>query len=136
MASDFTRIARKLNAMTDEMGLAMGSGLRVAGELIMTDVKASAPGHGVPVDTGALRASGRVQGPTGFRTPKVTLSFGGPSAPYAVRQHEDLTYYHDVGEARYLVRGVERFAAKGLGQAEAALKKNAHEALLRIARRP
>jgi hypothetical protein len=57
----------------------------------------------VPVDTGALRASGFVEPPV--VTPEggsVTLGFGGPSAPYAVIVHEDLTKRHPVGQAKYL----------------------------------
>lgn len=57
----------------------------------------------VPVDTGALRASGFVEPPT--LTPNgatMSIGFGGPSAPYAVIVHEDLTKRHRVGEAKYL----------------------------------
>jgi hypothetical protein len=57
----------------------------------------------VPVDTGALRASGFVDLPIvtaggGY----VELGFGGPSAPYALIVHEDLTKRHPVGQAKYL----------------------------------
>lgn len=85
---------------------AMSASLRASGEAIMTDVKASRAGKGVPVDTGTLRSSGQVKSPDPDR---VTLSFGGAAAPYALRQHEDQTLSHSVGEARYLVRGWERF---------------------------
>jgi hypothetical protein len=134
MATDFGTIARRIEAVGREVGHEMGSGLRVIGEAIMTDVKASRAGRGVPVDTGALRASGRVTGPTGLGEPRVRLSFGGASAPYALRQHEDLTLRHKVGEARYLVRGVERFQADGFDQVESALRANAREGLERAAR--
>lgn len=57
----------------------------------------------VPVDTGALRASGHVQRPedtsNGYR---VVMGFGGPSAPYALKVHEDLETPHRVGSAKYL----------------------------------
>lgn len=57
----------------------------------------------VPVDTGALRASGFVEPPTPTHTgASITLGFGGPSAPYAVYVHEDLTKRHPVGQAKYL----------------------------------
>jgi len=67
--------------------------------LIMTAAKTDF----VPVDTGALRASGFVTPPviTGQGV-EVTLGFGGPSAPYAVVVHEDLTKRHPVGQAKYL----------------------------------
>lgn len=108
----------------------------------MTDVKASRAGHGVPVHTGfspstgkptgrtggALRSTGRVEGPSEGKRPQVTLSFGGPAAKYALAQHERLDYKHNLGEARYLVRGLERWRA-GQSQALDALKKNAEDAL-------
>lgn len=57
----------------------------------------------VPVDTGALRASGTVEAPRfAGHTASVRLGFGGPSAPYAVIVHEDLTKRHPVGQAKYL----------------------------------
>jgi hypothetical protein len=106
------------------------SGLRVVGETIMTDVKASRSGAGVPRDTGALAASGRVSGPSASGA--VDLTFGGAAAPYALRQHEELSYRHPVGEARYLVRGVERFASSR-GPVEA-LRKNAAEGIAKAER--
>jgi hypothetical protein len=109
-------VARKIEALARAGGDNLISGMRVVGETIMTDVKASRPGSGVPVDTGALRASGRVSGPDSGGT--VTLSFGGAAAPYGLRQHEELNYRHPVGEARYLIRGLERFEA-GRGPQEA-----------------
>lgn len=132
-AADFTRAAAKVSRLADEMGLAAGSGLRVIGEVIMTDVKASRPGRGVPVDTGALRSTGRVTGPYGIRHAVVRLSFGGAAAPYAVRQHE-MEYRHTVGERRYLVRGVERYARGGIKVGRKALRENMNAALRRVAR--
>lgn len=57
----------------------------------------------VPVQTGALRASGHVTKPeeTSFGY-KVTLGFGGPSAPYALKVHEDLRAFHPHGTSKYL----------------------------------
>ena len=100
-------VARKIETLARAGGDANVSGARVIGEQIMTDVKASRPGAGVPVDTGALRQTGRVDGPDARGV--VRLSFGGAAASYALRQHEDLSYRHTVGEARYLVRGLERW---------------------------
>jgi hypothetical protein len=103
--------ARKIEALARAGGDEVRSGLRVIGETIMTDVRASRPGAGVPKDTGNLAASGRVTGPD--RRGAVRLSFGGAAAPYALRQHEELTYRHTLGEARYLVRGLERWMRGG-----------------------
>lgn len=102
----FDRTARRIAALGAAGPRGVGSALRVIGEIVMTDIKATRKGKGVPLDRGPLRASGRVSGPTGGDNPVVTLSFGGP---YALRQHEELSYRHNVGEARYLVRGVQRF---------------------------
>jgi len=117
------RIAARIAALGKDVPGGVGVGLRAVGESIMTDVKTSLPGRGVPKDTGALQRSGRVTGPLGSDTePRIRLSFGGSSAPYALRQHETLEYYHDDGEARYLVRGVERFAEDGFAAASEALR--------------
>jgi hypothetical protein len=120
-SESFRRAAKDIEAWAKKAKGGVGPSLRVAGEEIMTDVKASRPGRGVPVRTGALRSTGRVEGPTGEKKPVVTLSFGGAAAPYALDQHENLDYHHEVGEARYLVRGVERYAFNG-SQAQKALK--------------
>lgn len=85
-----------------------GSSIRMFAEEILTDVKDSRPGHGVPVDTGALRGTGQVKS-EGKKHPKVSIAFGGPAAPYALVQHEVLKFHHTVGESRYLVRGLERW---------------------------
>lgn len=134
MADSFDAITRRIHALADEGAQGAGRSLRIIGETILTDVKASGPGRGVPVDTGALRRSGRAVGPEGAETVKVTLAFGGPAAPYALRQHEELDYHHEVGEARYLVRGLERFAAEGGDAARKALEANMDAALARARR--
>jgi hypothetical protein len=120
-------VARKIETLYRAAGEELVSGMRVVGEMVMTDVKAARPGAGVPVDTGALRASGRVSGPGGDGV--VSLTFGNAAAPYALRQHEELRYRHTVGEARYLVRALERFEA-GHGP-EDALREVADAAIRR-----
>ncbi len=73
-----------------------------------------------PRDTGALRASGHVEGPTlTARGPEVEMGYGGSSAPYAVFVHEKLDAHHDVGQAKFLEQPVLE-AANGLGQRLAA----------------
>lgn len=50
----------------------------------------------VPVDTGQLRASQHIEypGTSGGRTIEATISYGGPSAPYALVQHENPDLWH------------------------------------------
>lgn len=63
----------------------------------------SASREQVPVDTGALRASGTVQlpsaGPTGV---EVEFGYGGAASEYAVIQHERMDYRHTVGKPKFL----------------------------------
>ena len=126
----FRDAAKRINAAAKGIGQgSAGRGLRLIGEEIMTDCKASRPGAGVPRDTGALAGSGSVDGPVQTPLgPLVELSFGGAAAPYALAQHEILTYHHTVGEARYLVRAMERWKPGGSAAMEA-LKENAEWAL-------
>lgn len=57
----------------------------------------------VPVKTGALKNSGRVTFPErSGNTWTVELIYGGPSAPYALTQHETPWYQHRVGQWKYL----------------------------------
>lgn len=121
----FQAAAKKIRAYAQRLQQVVPHGLRLIGEEIMTDIKASSPGHGVPVDTGALRSTGRVDqaGPNA-----IELSFGGAAAPYALTQHEHVEFHHAVGESRYLVRGLERWQPGG-SAAMAALKQNAAEGI-------
>jgi hypothetical protein len=64
-----------------------------------------------PVDTGALRASITLEGPTrDGRRIYVTVTAGGPSVPYAFIVHEDLEAFHRVGEAKYIERPLDESA--------------------------
>jgi hypothetical protein len=125
----FRQAARSIERLAKEMDRRVPSGLRVIGEEIMTDVKASRAGHGVPVREGILRSTGRVKGPD---RGEVEISFGGAAAPYALVQHERLDFRHTVGEARYLVRGLDRWKPDG-SQGIRALREDA-EAGIRAAR--
>lgn len=94
-----TKAAQQLLAAAQSGSPALASALFQEAEIIMTAAKQDF----VPVDTGALRASGFVEPP--LLTPtgaSITLGFGGPAAPYAVIVHEDLTKRHPVGQAKYL----------------------------------
>lgn len=104
-------ITRPIHTMAAQAQPELGRQMRVDGEEIMTDIKDSRPGKGVPRDEGTLAGSGRVTGPD--ESGAIGLTFGGAATSYALRQHEDLTLQHPLGEARYLVRGMERFVARG-----------------------
>jgi len=58
----------------------------------------------VPVRDGILRSTWHVELPQVASSGEtvVELGYGGPSAPYALRQHEELSYRHTVGKAKYL----------------------------------
>jgi hypothetical protein len=130
---DFGKVARKIERMGRNVAGGAPSGLRVIAELVLTDIKAARPGHGVPIDQGPLRDSGQASGPDDKGV--VTVSFGGPAAPYALRQHEELSYRHTVGEARYLVRGFERFKLDGAAAAVKSLRANARAGIRAAAKR-
>lgn len=109
-SQSFRAAGRRISRAGRELSRVWPRGLRLIGEEIMTDTKDSRPGKGVPVDEGTLRSTGRVDGGTGPSVAaRVELSFGGPAAPYALIQHENMQYRHKVGEPRYLVRALERW---------------------------
>jgi hypothetical protein len=60
----------------------------------------------VPVDTGALKASGRVRPETGVFTRGgevyVELTYGGTATEYSIYVHENLEANHPHGKAKYL----------------------------------
>jgi len=73
-----------------------------AGSIIMTEAKKRAP-----LDVGTLRNSGYVTLPTTSSDGTfVEVGFGGAAKAYAVKQHEELSYNHEVGEAKYLERAI------------------------------
>lgn len=61
----------------------------------------------VPVETGALKESGRIEVTgTGFGA-KATVAYGGPTAPHAFVVHEDLEAYHAPPTcAKYIAKAV------------------------------
>lgn len=104
----------------DELRLAVEQGLFEIGSIMEGDAKEL-----VPVDTGNLRDSGftitsRLQrlGPTAEvsgeaqasveegGTINAVVGFGGPSAEYAIVQHERTDFHHRIGQAKYLETAV------------------------------
>lgn len=79
-------------------------------EHVITEAQIECP---VAPDGGTLRASAHVQ-PAEISGTKVSVraGFGGPAIPYALRQHEELTYRHTVGKAKYLEDPTRRLGAK------------------------
>jgi hypothetical protein len=95
-------ISNMMNKLKDIMEThpeAVEAGLFAVGNNIMTVAK-----ERVPVDLGALRASGYVSEPQREGgSVVVELGFGGAAAAYAVRQHEDLSLNHPGGgQAKFL----------------------------------
>jgi len=127
----FRDAAARIKAFSTVLQQGAGSGLLKIGNEIMTDIKASAPGHGVPRDTGTLAGTGAVEK---VNAVEVELSFGGAAAPYALTQHERMDYHHKLGEPRYLVRGIERWQPDGSAAMEA-LKANAEAGLKAVAQK-
>jgi hypothetical protein len=126
----FRKISMRIKDLADKQGKVVSAPLRVIGEEIMTDVRATRPGMGVPKEWGDLMRSGRVTGPfSKGPSASVNLTFGGVAAPYALRQHEELTWNHPRGgEARYLVRAADRYDFDG-GSAQKALQANMEAAI-------
>lgn len=72
--------------------------LHVEAQIEMTEAK-----RRTPVDTGALRASGRVETPKrNGRKMSVSMSFGGAAGAYAVIVHENPDAFHPIGQWKYL----------------------------------
>lgn len=112
-AANFQRASQKLRAFGDAMRVPTRDALAGLGSEIMADAKDSGPGRGVPVAPergGKLRDSGRV---TVESDRFVRLSFGGGDIDYALKVHEDLDDHHEIGEARYLTRALDRWRARG-----------------------
>lgn len=78
---------------------AAGQGLVIIAEEIMATSKRVF----VPVRKGILRSSGHVQ-PVVRRGKDISvdLVYGGAASAYAVVQHENMSYVHKIGEAKYL----------------------------------
>jgi hypothetical protein len=92
-------MARKLLALAEEFPKICARALGRRGEGIMTVSKETF----VPVKDGILRSTGHVDEPKiEGHDISVELKYGGPAAPYALKQHEELSYHHDIGEAKYL----------------------------------
>ncbi len=112
------RVKRNLLTLGKDAPKVVGGALFREAERIMAEIKTIPI---VPVDTGVLRESGHVTPPeVDSRGSTVVMAFGGPAAPYALIQHENLSYHHPVGQAKYLSEPVNRnlpVIGKALGTA-------------------
>jgi len=90
---DFLTVA--LGDLVKKVPDVAGQALREEAEIEMEEAK-----RRTPVDTGALRSSGRVTSSEDGLA--VTLSFGDTAVDYALPVHEDLEMLHRVGQAKYL----------------------------------
>lgn len=92
------QLTTALRSLGENAPNALGAALYQEAEDIMAKSKPL-----VPVDTGALRASGQVQTPrVSGNAVSVTLGYGNSSVAYALIVHENLSAHHDVGQAKYL----------------------------------
>jgi hypothetical protein len=88
---------------------AQAQALRIEAEVEMTESKKRCPVYSPTVGDrvdhvgGTLRASGHVE-PVVVEGAKmhVDLVYGGAAQAYAIVQHENLDYHHNVGQAKYL----------------------------------
>lgn len=110
---DARKILRKLSS-PDYLRGVVDQPMMQSAESMMTVAKKR-----TPVDTGTLRASGRVYRSKEVKNFTVVLGF---HTHYALYVHEDLQAHHPVGQAKYL----ESAVADGLG----ALEKRVAKALL------
>jgi|SRR5882724_9842090 len=129
-----TELQAKLKQLDAKAMTIVAAYLRHKGERIMTASKAE-----VPVDTGRLRSSGHVQGPTlTGRTLEVTMGYGGAAARYALKVHENpragrtggrsprgRSYKHwaKVGQWKYLEGPFTRETATFLQELAAAISR-------------
>lgn len=92
------QVTAGLQALPDAVAGALQRGLEDEAGTIM-----EAAIDQVPVDTGALRDSGRIERPQASgREVTIAFGFGGGDVDYAVYVHEDLQATHTNGKAKYL----------------------------------
>ena len=98
----------------DQIIAAAMQGLKITGELILTEAKKI-----VPVDTGTLSRSGTVNADNAKL--EVEISF---NTPYARKQHEEMNYTHADGrQAKYLEKPFQANAGRAKDLIENELKK-------------
>ena len=94
--------AAKLEAKLRQLGAAaIREGGRALYQEALVEQKESM--RRTPVDTGALSGSHETSKPEqDGQDVSVTITVGGPAAPYAMPVHENLDAFHKVGQAKFL----------------------------------
>lgn len=88
---------------------AAGAGLYAAASRVMTTTKDGL----VPVDKGALTNSGYVTLPEASgEVVELESGFGGPAQDYAVVQHEEQSFQHEVGTHKFFEKGIQQEASE------------------------
>lgn len=96
------QVAAKMRRHLSAAVQAAETALYQGGSIIMTEAKKRAP-----VDLGTMKSSGYVTLPMRQGgSVVVEAGFGGAAKAYAVVQHENLGYRHEVGEAKYLENAI------------------------------
>lgn len=100
-AIGFDEMEEAIKNLEEEANAVVGRVLYQKAEDIMARSKAQF----VPVEHGDLRDSGHVLQPTANGgTVEVVMAYGGPAAPYAAIQHENMEFHHTTGGPKYLER--------------------------------
>lgn len=71
-----------------------------------------------PVDTGTLRGSAKVA----REETKVMVGYGGAASSYSIDQHENLSYYHPVGQAKFLESAFDELKPKAKDYIKASMR--------------
>ena len=113
---DGKEMVRRLAALGRKFPKAVGAAMYQEME-----IEAAESTERTPVKLGTLQGSHEVSDPEYKGTLiSVTISVGGPAAPYALYVHEDLDAFHSVGQAKFL---------------ESTLRESAPHMAARVARR-
>jgi len=104
-------LAKKLESMSKELPKITREALKEIGaeKLALTSPR-------VPYKTGKLHDSGRFSVRVGEKQVMLTITYGGPDAPYAIRVHEDLEARHGGGRRAKFLESVILEAKPTIGQ--------------------
>lgn len=102
---------RKLNEIDKNLEKTNTKLLENIGEETLKDSN-----RNIPVDTSELRDSGFVK----VKGNEVMVGY---TAPYALRQHEDLTLQHDDGEPKFLESALKRNVKKNVSLIKDAIRR-------------